>query len=120
MTAPAGTPPPPLNELALHRTAVEHACCPGWWEPSHVYRPHPDRTRERTAPGCVLRPGARRADGTGATHAHVTQSAHPVALRRGIHPTVDVHRETCGQAVLLAQPVARPRRAGAQSHGMNS
>ncbi|MCL7377444.1 hypothetical protein [Streptomyces sp. 35G-GA-8] len=35
-----------LDELALHRAAVEHACCPGWWEPSHTYSHHPDCTKE--------------------------------------------------------------------------
>ncbi|MFI5755650.1 hypothetical protein [Streptomyces sp. NPDC051569] len=35
-----------LDELALLRAAVEYACCPGWWEPSHLYRHHSDCTRE--------------------------------------------------------------------------
>ncbi|MFJ2675093.1 hypothetical protein [Streptomyces sp. NPDC087525] len=36
-----------LDELALHRAAVEHACCPGWWEPGHFYSHHPDCTKEQ-------------------------------------------------------------------------
>ncbi|MFF1957994.1 hypothetical protein ACFVWX_13510 [Streptomyces sp. NPDC058220] len=36
-----------IDELALHRDATRHACCPGWWEPSHTYSHHPDCTKEQ-------------------------------------------------------------------------
>ncbi|MEW1719804.1 hypothetical protein [Streptomyces sp. NPDC093109] len=35
-----------LDEVALLRAAVEYACCPGWWEPGHLYRHHPDCMKE--------------------------------------------------------------------------
>ncbi|MGW6741700.1 hypothetical protein ACWGDX_13395 [Streptomyces sp. NPDC055025] len=37
-----------LDELELHRAAVRHACCPGWWTPARTYAHHPDCTKERT------------------------------------------------------------------------
>ncbi|WP_133243335.1 hypothetical protein [Streptomyces scopuliridis] len=36
-----------LDELAIHREAVRHACCAGWWTPGHLYRHHPDCTKEQ-------------------------------------------------------------------------